>query len=144
MDTKNIISKIYGPVKYEVGREKIMEYAMAVNDLNPIYLKDEEAIKAGFKSIVAPPLFSVVYTWKIVEMVLRDPDLALNLAMFVHREQSFDFVELVYPGDVISTEGKIIDFYTKTGFQFFTLETTSFRNTAIIAKGISTFVVRRR
>ena len=113
MDTKNIISKIYGPVKYEVGREKIMEYAMAVNDLNPIYLKDEEAIKAGFKSIVAPPLFSVVYTWKIVEMVLRDPDLALNLAMFVHREQSFDFVELVYPGDVISTEGKIIDFYTK-------------------------------
>ncbi|MCB9479575.1 MAG: MaoC family dehydratase N-terminal domain-containing protein, partial [Deltaproteobacteria bacterium] len=46
MAETDVIGKTYEPVKYEVGLEKIKEYAFATNDDNPLYT-DEEAAKAG-------------------------------------------------------------------------------------------------
>ena len=56
------IGKTYPPFEYEVGKEKIREYAHAVGEDNPIYFDRAAATEAGFRDIAAPPMFAVVYS----------------------------------------------------------------------------------
>ena len=54
--------KTYPPFEYEVGKEKIKEYAWAVGEDNPVYFDREQAKAAGFRDVAAPPMFAVVYS----------------------------------------------------------------------------------
>ena len=56
------IGKKFPAFEYEVGREKIREYANAVGETNPIHHDREAAQAAGFRDVVAPPMFAVVYS----------------------------------------------------------------------------------
>jgi acyl dehydratase len=47
--------------EYEVGREKIREYADALAIPAPIHRDHEAARAAGFRAAVAPPVFAAVY-----------------------------------------------------------------------------------
>jgi len=144
VEQREIIGKKYGPVKYEVGAEKIKEFAIAISDFNPIYFKELDTIKNGTRKVIAPPIFAVVYIQNIVNMALNDPALSLDLPMLVHAEQEFDFVDVVYAGDVITTEGTILDCFEKKMLKFVILETKSTRNAQLVNKGIFTFVIRKR
>jgi acyl dehydratase len=124
VDTK-FIGKKYGPTTYEVGKEKIKEYALAVGDLNPLYLDDAAAAASPYGGIVAPPLFCVVFSKQILEMLLLDKELKLNLMMLVHGGQEFEFGVPVRPGDVITTEGVLADITQKGKLDFVTQETVS-------------------
>ena len=56
------IGKRFPPFEYEVGKEKIAEYARAVGEDNPVYFDRDEAKEAGFRDVPAPPMFAVVYS----------------------------------------------------------------------------------
>jgi len=58
--------KTYPAHVYEVGKEKIGEYAEAVGEDNPVYFDRDKAREAGFRDVVAPPMFAVVYSWRTV------------------------------------------------------------------------------
>ncbi|HOO56793.1 MAG TPA: MaoC family dehydratase N-terminal domain-containing protein [bacterium] len=137
------IGKKYPTHVYEIGKEKIREYARAVGDKNPVYLDDEAAENAGYDCVVAPPTFAAVYAaWPVGEMLL-DKELALNLMMLVHGEQDFEFGEVVSAGDVITTESEIVEIYEKAGKDFVTMETISTNQKGNLAcKGRWTFVIR--
>src|SRR6266540_96254 len=47
---------------YAVGREKIREYAFAVGETNPLHLEVGAARAAGYRDVVAPPMFAAVYS----------------------------------------------------------------------------------
>src|SRR6185503_20641248 len=68
------IGKSYPPVEYEVGKEKIGEYARAVGEENPVYYDRAAAKEAGFRDVVAPPMFAVIYSWGAVALPVVDPD----------------------------------------------------------------------
>ena len=55
------VGKVFPPVTYAVGREKVREYAHAVGETNPLHLDVEAARAAGHRDVVAPPMFAVVY-----------------------------------------------------------------------------------
>ena len=59
---EDAIGKSYPPVTYQVGREKIREYAHALGITNPVHHDREAAVAAGFRDVVAPPMFCVVYS----------------------------------------------------------------------------------
>ena len=97
------IGKTYPPFEYELGKEKIREYARAVGEDNPVYFDRAAAREAGFRDVAAPPMFAVVYSWGAVALPAVDPEVDLNFAMLVHGGQEFDWGEPVCSGDVIST-----------------------------------------
>jgi acyl dehydratase len=136
------IGKTYGPFKYEIGLEKIKEYAFAVGETNPHYTDEEFASKTPFGSVVAPPMFAVVYQKSVAENALLDKELSLNLMMLVHGEQEFEFHNLVKPGDVILTEGRISEYYEKDGKDFIAVEALSKRNGQLVTTGRFLFVIR--
>lgn len=145
MIDKKYIGKKYEPVVYEVGKEKIKEYANAVDDLNPLYLNDEYAKNSKYGRIIAPPVFAVVFSKDVVAKVLLDPELALNLPMLVHGEQEFEFHKVVKSGDVIITEGEIADIYSKPEkkLEFLVFKITSKNQEGeIVCIGKYTFIVR--
>jgi acyl dehydratase len=117
--------KTYPPFEYEVGREKIREYARAVGEENPVYFDPDAARAAGFRNVVAPPMFCVVYSAGGMGPAVLDPELAINLMMMVHGQQDFEWGEPVVAGDVITTEVEVKDMYEKDGKEFYIWESRS-------------------
>ncbi len=142
---KKFIGKKYPPVEYEVCKEKIKEYATAIGDLNPLYFDEAKAKESPYKGIVAPPMFVVVYAKDVLSQALFDHDMSLDVAMLVHGEQEYEFIEPVRPGDVIVTEGYISDIYEKSDKDFVVVGSISKRKSdnGIVSKGKWTFVIRR-
>jgi acyl dehydratase len=119
------IGKQFPPFQYEVGKEKIAEYAHAVGEDNPVYFDREKAKAAGFRDVPAPPMFAVVYSSGSVAPAIFDPDVGINFAMMVHGGQEFVWGEPVVAGDVITTETSVKDISEKGGMGFYVFESVS-------------------
>jgi acyl dehydratase len=117
--------KTYPAFEYEVGREKIREYANAVGESNPVHHDSDVARQAGFRNVVAPPMFCVVYSAGAMAPAILDPELGINLMMMVHGSQEFEWGEPVVAGDVITTESKVREIYEKNGMKFYVFESQS-------------------
>ena len=137
------IGKGYPPFEYEVGKEKIGEYARAVGEDNPVYFDRDAAKAAGFRDVVAPPMFAVIYSWGAVALPAVDPDVDLNFATLVHGGQEFAWGEPVCSGDLISTAASVKDISEKGGMGFYVFETVSTnQDGAEVARGTWTNIVR--
>jgi acyl dehydratase len=100
--SESFIGREYPPTPpYEVGREKIREFAESVNDPNPIYRDAEAARAAGHPDVIAPPTFPVVLTLLAGHQVIMDPDLGIDYSRVVHGEQRFVHTRPVRAGDVL-------------------------------------------
>ena len=124
LDTSKI-GKAYPPVEYEVGREKIREYANAVGEGAAVHQDREAAQGAGFRDVVAPPMFAVVYSAPAVGPAVLDPELEINLMMMLHGSQEFVWGEPVCAGDTVTTGATIKDLYEKDGKDFYVFESVS-------------------
>ena len=119
------VGKTWGPTVYAVGREKIKEYAAAVGEGNPIHLDHEAARAAGYSDVVAPPMFTVVYSAPAMGPVIFDPDVAMNFAMMVHGGQEFVWGPLVVAGDEITTTTECKSIEARDGRGYYVFETVS-------------------
>ena len=117
--------KRFPPFEYEVGKEKIAEYARAVGEDNPVYFDRTTAREAGFRDVPAPPMFAVVYSAGSVGPPIFDPEVGINFAMMVHGSQEFVWGEPVCAGDVITTETSVKDISEKGGMGFYVFESVS-------------------
>lgn len=135
--------KTYPPFEYEVGREKIREYAQAVGEDNPVYFDREAAQAAGFRDVVAPPMFVVVYSGGAVGPAILDPEVGIDFALMVHGGQEFTWDEPVCSGDVVTTVAECREIYEKDGKGFYVFETVSTNQDGReVARGTWTNIVR--
>jgi acyl dehydratase len=119
------IGKTYPPVTYAVGREKIREYARAVGETNPVHLDVDAARAAGYADVVAPPMFTVVYSAPAVGPGIFDPDVGIDFAMMVHGGQEFRWGKPVVAGDEITTTASVKDVSERDGKGFYVFESRS-------------------
>ncbi len=104
------LGKTFPPSEpYEVGREKLKEFADAIGDGNPLYRDRAAAQEAGYPDVIAPPTFPNVVTYASNIAMLADPGLNLNYAMVVHGEQRFAYSRPLYAGDVVTVQVTISD-----------------------------------
>lgn len=137
------VGKSWPAYEYEVGREKIREYAQVIELTNPVHFDAEAAKAAGYRGIVAPPMFVVVYAAGAMGPVLFDPDVEMNFAAMVHGGQEFEWGEPVISGDLITTVTTCKDIYPKDGKGFYVFETESRnQNGDLVCKATWTNIVR--
>jgi acyl dehydratase len=117
--------KEYPPFTYEVGLEKIREYANAIGETEPVHHDRDAAREAGFRDVVAPPMFAVVYSTGAVAPGVLDPELGINLGRMLHGSQEFVWGEPVVAGDVVETTATLVDLYEKDGREFYVFESVS-------------------
>ena len=137
------VGKEWPGTTYQVGREKIKEYASALGIDNPVHFDVGEAHRAGFRDVVAPPMFAVVYSSPAVGPAILDPDVELNFAAMVHGGQEFEWDEPACSGDEITTTAKCLSIEEKDGKGFYVFETDSVnQDGAQVARGTWTLIVR--
>jgi acyl dehydratase len=96
------IGRVYPPTApYEVGREKIREFADATNDPNPVYRDRAAAQTLGYSDVIAPPTFAIILTLKAGHQVITDPDFGIDYSRVVHGEQRFVHHRPITAGDVL-------------------------------------------
>jgi acyl dehydratase len=135
--------KTYEPHLYEVGKEKIKEFAWAVGEENPVYFDRDAARAEGFRDVPAPPMFAVVYSAGSVGPAVLDPDVGINFTMMVHGGQEFAWGEPVCAGDTISTETEVKEIYEDGGKGFYVFESVSKnQDGAEVVRGTWTNIVR--
>jgi acyl dehydratase len=119
------VGKQWPPVTYQAGREKIREYANAIGAENPVHHDREAALAAGFRDVVAPPMFCVVYAAPAVAPAILDPEVGINFATMVHGGQEFQWGEPVCSGDEITTTARCAEIYQKDDMGFYVFESES-------------------
>jgi acyl dehydratase len=140
---ESAIGKEYPAVSYEVGREKIREYAHAIGATNRVHHERDAARAAGYRDVVAPPMFCVVYSAPAIAPAVVDPEVGINLAMMVHGSQEFAWSEPVCSGDEITTAARVTEAYEKDGRGFYVFETVSTnQDGAEVVRGTWTDIVR--
>ncbi|AVZ74726.1 hypothetical protein SLUN_23705 [Streptomyces lunaelactis] len=105
---QSFVGRSYPPTSpYEVGREKIREFAEAVGDANPVYTDPEAAKALGHADVIAPPTFAFTITFRAAEQVIQDPQLGLDYDRVVHGDQRFAYVRPVRAGDRLTVTSTI-------------------------------------
>jgi acyl dehydratase len=137
------VGKRWDPATFEVEAERIAKYADAIGAENEVHHDPEAAKAAGFRDLVAPPMFCVVYSAPAMGPAILDPEVGINLPAMVHGGQEFDWGEPVCAGDVITTTAVCAEIYEKDGKGFYVFETTSTnQDGAETVRGTWTNIVR--
>ncbi|MEU6175116.1 MaoC family dehydratase N-terminal domain-containing protein [Streptantibioticus parmotrematis] len=99
----SFVGRTYPPTTpYEVGREKIREFAEAIGETDPAYLDPEAARALGHPDVIAPPTFPFAITYRAAAQVVEDPELKLDFSRVVHGDQKFTYTRPVAAGDLLS------------------------------------------
>jgi acyl dehydratase len=106
---QSFVGRSYPPTApYEVGREKIREFAEAIGDANPAYTDREAARALGHPDVIAPPTFVFAITYKAAgEQVVADPQLGLDFSRVVHGDQTFRYSRPVHAGDRLTVASTV-------------------------------------
>ena len=87
------------PDYFDVGREKVREFANAVKDDHPSHFSEASAAEAGYDSTVASLTFLAVAGRRVQLDVFTKFDIPINLARVLHRDQKFVFHRPIMAGD---------------------------------------------
>ncbi|WP_406439405.1 MaoC family dehydratase N-terminal domain-containing protein [Streptomyces sp. NBC_00631] len=105
---QSFVGRTYPPTEpYEVGREKIREFAEAVGDTNAVYTDPEAAKALGYSDVIAPPTFVFSITFRAAGHVVEDPQLGLDYSRVVHGDQKFAYRRPVRAGDRLTVTSTI-------------------------------------
>lgn len=110
------VGTVYPSFTYEVSREKIREYALALGETDPRYLSDGE-------DCVAPPTFAACFTITRANMAaFTDPELGAHAAV-VHGSERFRYGSRpLRPGDVLTCTPRITSILTRGRNEFLVTE----------------------
>jgi acyl dehydratase len=108
---------------YEVSRLKIMEYAQAIGDPNPLYRDLDAARQAGYPDLIAPPAFAVVVALPASIAAVRDAVPGPGRPVIVHVEQRFEYARPIMAGDVLRAESAVLSIRDLRGTAMVTIKT---------------------
>ena len=91
-EAQGIIGKNYRHLDYfQVGREKIREFALAVKDEHQMHYSEAVAADAGYPGLVAPLTFVAIAGRCVQAEIFTKFNVPINLARVIHRDQKFRF-----------------------------------------------------
>ncbi|GAA3755498.1 MaoC family dehydratase N-terminal domain-containing protein [Streptomyces tremellae] len=116
---QSFVGRSYPPTApYEVGREKIREFAEAIGETAAAYTDPEAAKALGYADVIAPPTFVFTVTFRAAGEVITDPRLGLDYSRVVHGSQKFAYTRPVRAGDRLSVTSTIEAITTRAGSDF--------------------------
>ena len=79
------------PDYFQVGREKIREFALAIKDDHPMHYSEADAAAAGYPALVAPLTFLAIAGRRVQLEIFTKFSIPINIARVIHRDQKFRF-----------------------------------------------------
>ena len=99
MVNASFAGRTYPPTPpYEVGREKIREFAEATG-AHPVHIDPEAARALGYPDVIAPPTFAVIIAQRCDRQLIADPEAGIDYSRVLHGEQTFTHHRPIVAGD---------------------------------------------
>jgi acyl dehydratase len=96
----NIVGMHYRyPDYYEVGREKIREYATAVKNEDPSYFDDDAAVELGYSGLLAPLTFISVFGYQAQSAFFATAKIGITDRQIVQVDQELIIKAPIQAGD---------------------------------------------
>jgi acyl dehydratase len=124
-ETRKMLGELLSePVSATITLNESQRFALAADDLNPIYFDEAAAQAAGYRTIVVPPTF---LGWALgaprpVTEVREDGlyrgggrRVQLNVKRVMAGGDGWEFIAPVYPGDTITSETRLKSLEEKEG-----------------------------
>ena len=119
---QSLKGKEYKEVAFPVERDRVLQFADAIGEDNPVFRDREAARAGGYEEQLAPPTFVTVMQIMTSGQVVLDQELGLNYALVVHGEQEYEWHRPVQVGDVLTAIPRIADIYAKGPNEFLVIE----------------------
>ncbi|MDT5356581.1 MAG: hypothetical protein QOJ56_5113 [Mycobacterium sp.] len=98
--TADIVGMHYRyPDHYEVEREKIREYAGAVQNADAAFFEEDAAAELGYDGLPAPLTFICVFGYKAQTAFFQSANIAIQDAQIVQVDQVLKFQKPIVAGD---------------------------------------------
>ena len=98
--TGNIVGMHYRyPDHYEVEREKIREYAIAVQNEDAAFFQEDASAELGYKGLLAPLTFICVFGYKAQTAFFQYANIVVQDAQIVQVDQVLKFTRPIVAGD---------------------------------------------
>ena len=128
---------------FEVTRNDIRRFALAIGDHNPAYHDIDAAKALGHPDVIAPPTFLIsATTGDAGGGFIMNPELGLTYALVVHGEETFEFHRPVRAGDLLDSVTRIADMRDAGRNELMTLVTEVTSNGEPVATVTNTIVSR--
>lgn len=96
-DIRNMVHDY--PDYFEVGREKIREYAKAIKAEDASHYDEKPAAELGHANILAPLTFTSVYALLVQQDFFKHVDVGIETMNIVQVDQRFIYHKPIHPGD---------------------------------------------
>ena len=150
------MGKRYGPYRFEVGRESILDFVAATDGGVPgrVFcapgatpacreMVEPASHSAAAPPLAAPPAYAAVFAMQPFATACADPELSLNVLRLVHGEQVLEFLEPVRSGDVLLTRGEITRLQDRGNLDFLEVTTESVnQHGRPVVRGVWTAIIR--
>ena len=119
---QSYVGRSYPPTEpYQVGREKIREFARAIGATDPERLDPEAARALGYADVVAPPTFPIIFTMASSHrQIVEDPELGIDYSRVVHGDQRFAYRRPIVAGDALVCVNTVEEITSRGGHDFMT------------------------
>jgi acyl dehydratase len=106
---------------YQVGREKIREFAEAIGDDHEFHRDASAARACGYFDVIAPPTFAIILALRAQQALICDPELGLDYSRVVHGNQSFTHYRPIQAGDELAATAHVDGIRTMGGNDMLTV-----------------------
>jgi acyl dehydratase len=121
---QSFVGRVYPPTApYQVGREKIREFAAAIGAVDPLHSDVLAAREAGYADVVAPPTFPIVITLTASRQIIDDPVLGVDYSRVLHGDQRFAYTRPIVAGDELICVNTVDEITARGGHDFLTTRT---------------------
>jgi acyl dehydratase len=121
---QSFTGRTYPPTPvFEVGVEKIREFADAIGDPEPAYRDPDAARRLGHPEVIAPPTFPIVVSMMAWRQIVNDPELGLDYSRVVHGDQRFTYVRPVRAGDRLTCVCTVEEVMSRGSLDVLTIRT---------------------
>ncbi|CAM3956615.1 (3R)-hydroxyacyl-ACP dehydratase subunit HadA [Smaragdicoccus niigatensis] len=100
---------------YEVGREKVREYARAVQDFHPAHWFEADAAELGHDSLLAPLTFISLVGIIAQKRLFEDLIHGYDLSSILHTDQVLEFHQPIKVGDRLTCDVYVDSFRQMAG-----------------------------
>src|ERR1700756_3181082 len=87
------------PDFYEVGREKVREYAEAVKNEDRAFFDEQAAADLGYGDLLAPLTFISVFGYQAQSAFFADANIGVTEMQIVQVDQVLKFIKPIFAGD---------------------------------------------
>jgi acyl dehydratase len=119
---QSLKGKTYQELTFEVERDRVTQFSLAVGEDDPRFLEDGAARGEGFPEQLAFPTFPTVVGILVSAQVVVDQELGLDYTRVVHGEQEYEWKRPIVVGDVLKAVPRIADIYSKGPNEFLVIE----------------------